>query len=886
MELSTVYSHKGIEKKWYSFWEKKGFFKATPESDKPGFSIVLPPPNVTGSLHLGHTVMIVIQDIASRYKRMDGYDVLWLPGTDHAGIATQMVVERDLMKKGLSRHDIGREKFLEKVWEWKKKNGDHITKQLRMLGASLDWSRERFTMDEGLSEAVKEVFIRLYNENLIYRDNFIINWCPRCHTALSDLEVEYSDAEGALYYMKYPVQGEKFFLEIATTRPETMLGDTAVAVHPDDERFSHLIGKKADLPLMNRSIPIIGDKELVDMEFGTGAVKVTPAHDFNDFETGRRHNLDEINVIDEDGKINSNGGNFEGLTVIEARKAVVEALRKQNLFVREKTHSHSVGHCDRCKTVVEPLLSRQWFVKTAPLAKPAIDAVKTDRIKFHPSHWKKTYFEWMNNIRDWCISRQLWWGHQIPAWYCDDCGKVIVAKKEPETCPECGKSALSQDKDVLDTWFSSSLWPFSTMGWPEETEVLKKYYPTSLMETGFDILFFWVARMIMMGTKFMDDIPFETVFFHGLIRDEKGDKMSKTKGNVIDPVELIEKYGSDALRFTFAMTPLISTDIKMGEDRVEIYRGFINKVYNAFRFAMMQFDEEETVETDMNSADFSEMNAADRWIMTSLAVSVKNVRRNLEDMRYHEAGREIYQFFWHKFCDWYIEMAKTVLYGEDKKQKEVTKKVLVKVLDSSLKLLHPFVPHVTEELWQHLPVADENRAESIMISDFPESDTFEIFEDARLMDKLTEVISEIRTIKSKNDIPPSKEIDIVLSIENDSARRYTERNQGYIKKLAKVGGITYDCDFKPGKRTATAVITGFSVLYISLGGLVDFEKEIAGIQKKLKQAEKDLSRSKAKLQNENFINKAPEHAVKKEKKKFEEFSEKISHLKKRAEELS
>ncbi|MFO7736752.1 MAG: valine--tRNA ligase [bacterium] len=886
MELSKVYSHKGIEKKWYDFWEKEGFFKADPKSEKPGFSIVLPPPNVTGSLHLGHTVMIVIQDIASRYKRMTGYDVLWLPGTDHAGIATQMVVERDLMKKGLSRHDIGREKFLEKVWEWKKKNGDHITKQLRMLGASLDWSRERFTMDEGLSGAVKEVFIRLYEEDLIYRDNFIINWCPRCHTALSDLEVEYSDTEGALYYVKYPVQGEKTFLEIATTRPETMLGDTAVAVHPDDERFCCLISKKAELPLMNRSIPIIGDAELVDTEFGTGAVKVTPAHDFNDFETGRRHNLNEINVIDEDGKINSNGGKFEGLTVFDARKAVVEALREQKLFIRKEKHSHSVGHCDRCKTVVEPILSRQWFVKTAPLAKPAIDAVKTDKIKFHPSHWKKTYFEWMNNIRDWCISRQLWWGHQIPAWYCDDCGKIVVAKKEPETCPDCGGDTLSQDKDVLDTWFSSALWPFSTMGWPEETELLKKHYPTSLMETGFDILFFWVARMIMMGMKFMDDIPFETVFFHGLIRDEKGYKMSKTKGNVIDPIELIEKYGSDALRFTFAMTPLTATDVKMGEDRVETYRGFINKVYNAFRFAMMQFGKEEIVETDMSSAHFEEMNAADRWITTSLAVSVKNISRNLEDMRYHEAAREIYQFFWHKFCDWYIEMAKVVLYGEDEKQKDCTKKVLVKVLDSSLKLLHPFVPHVTEELWQHLPVSDENRAESIMISEFPESDDFKIFEDAELMDKITDLISEIRTIRSVNDIPPSKEIDIVLSIENDFARRYTEKNQRYIKKLARVDHIKYDCSFKPGKRTATAVITGFAILHISLSGLVDFEKEIAGIQKKLKQTEKDLSRSQAKLKNENFINKAPEYAVKKEKKKFEEFSEKISHLKKRLEKLS
>ncbi len=887
MEIGKKYQHEGIEKKWYSFWEEKGFFKADPSLDKPPFSIVLPPPNVTGVLHMGHTVMAVIQDIMSRYKRMSGFDVLWLPGTDHAGIATQMVVERDLQKQGISRHDLGREKFLEKVWEWKNTNGGTITKQLRSLGSSLDWSRERFTMDEMLSKAVVEVFVSLYDEGLIYRDNYIINWCPSCRTALSDLEVDYQENEGNLWRIKYPVKGEKGrFLTVATTRPETMLGDTGVAVHPEDPRYEDLIGKAVTLPLMNREIPIVADEVLVDMEFGTGAVKVTPAHDFNDFDTGKRHNLEEINVVDESGKINRQGGKFNGMDVLDARKAIVKELDSLGLLESVEKHSHSIGNCGRCRTVVQPILSKQWFVKIESLAKPAIEAVKTGKIVFQPDHWKKTYFEWMYNIKDWCISRQLWWGHRIPAWYCGDCGGTVVAREEPEQCCGCSSKNLERDPDVLDTWFSSALWPFSTLGWPEKTDDLKKYYPTTLMETGFDIIFFWVARMIMAGVKFVGDIPFEKVYFHGMVRDEKGQKMSKTKGNVIDPLDITEKYGADALRFTFAMMPLSATDLKLSKDAIEGYWNFINKIYNAVRFSLMQFDEGEILEFVPSEYKDDNFSFADRWILYRLDSATEQVEASLEEMRFSDAAGTLYHFFWHEFCDWYIELVKPTFFGEDEQGKTVSKKVLVKVLDASLKLLHPFMPHVTEELWQALPVKYSSKKESIMVSCFPGHGDFCKFRsDAETMDQVLEIITCIRTIRSENNIKPSCETDVILSLKDD-VKNVLSGGEDYLKRLARIKNITYaDKVDEVDRETASAVVKG-GKLFVPLAGLVDFSEEIKRIKKEIGKLQKDYDQSEKKLSNENFLQKADPEAVEKEKVKHFRISEKLDHLKERLREIS
>ncbi len=886
MEIKKTYDHKGLESKWYEKWEKSGYFKADPDSGKPRYSIVIPPPNVTGVLHMGHALTVTIQDIMARFKRMTGHDVLWLPGTDHAGIATQMVVERSLMKDGVSRHDLGREKFLEKVWEWKEKHGNGITGQLRSMGSSLDWSRERFTMDEGLSKAVKEVFVRLYKEGLIYKDNYIINWCPRCRTAISDLEVDYQDKEGSLWHIKYPVVGEDTFLEIATTRPETMLGDTAVAVHPEDERLKHLIGKKIMLPIMNREIPIIGDAELVDMEFGTGAVKVTPAHDFNDFATGKRHNLEEINVIDEQGCINANGGEYEGLDVKEARKKIVEKLESLGLLIKIEKYGHSVGHCDRCKTVVEPILSRQWFVKIEPLAKPAIEAVETGKIKFTPKHWEKTYYEWMYNIRDWCISRQLWWGHRIPAYYCEECGETIVATEEPACCTKCESKKLRQDPDVLDTWFSSALWPFSTLGWPEKTSDLKKYYPTSLMETAPDIIFFWVARMIMMGLKFMEDIPFEKVFFHGLITDEKGQKMSKTKGNGIDPLDMTEKYGADALRFNFATMPVTQRHMKLSIDSIENCRGFINKIYNAVRFCLLQFEEGEVLQFDPSAYVEDDFSPADRWILTRLNQATKNVKEALEEMKLHEASGAIYHFFWHEFCDWYIELIKPVLYGDDEAEKLVAKKTLMKVLDASLKLLHPFMPFATEELWQSLPFKSAERKDSIMISRMPEEEELPVFEDdSRTMESIVECIKAIRNIRSENNIKPSTEIDIVLDLDDKVVEKLMREREIYLRKLARVAGIKYTEAYTPGEKTASAILQSGKV-FIDLEGLVDFSEEIKRIEKELAKLMKDFQLTEKKLGNENFLGRAKPDVVEKEKKKYAEMKEKIDYLNNRLGEIN
>jgi len=886
MESSKRYDHKSIESKWYKIWEEKGYFKADPKSDKPKYSIVIPPPNVTGVLHMGHALTVSIQDIVCRYKRMTGHDVLWLPGTDHAGIATQMVVERELMKDGVSRHDLGREKFLEKVWDWKERCGDRITEQLKHMGVSLDWTRLRFTMDDGLSKAVKEVFVNLYDEGLIYKDNYIINWCPRCLTALSDLEVDYQDKDGSLWHIKYPIKGEDTFLEIATTRPETMLGDTAIAVHPEDDRLRHLIGKKAILPLVNKEIPIIGDAELVDMEFGTGAVKVTPAHDFNDFATGKRHNLDEINVISGAGEINEFGGKFEGMHVKEARAAIVKELEELGLLIKTEPHSHSVGHCDRCKTVVEPLLSKQWFVKIDPLAKPAIEAVESGKIEMIPKHWEKTYYEWMYNIKDWCISRQLWWGHQIPAYYCNDCKEMIVSKENVTKCTKCGSSNIKQDEDVLDTWFSSALWPFSTLGWPDKTEDLMKYYPTSLMETGFDIIFFWVARMIMMGMKFMGDIPFEKIYFHAMVRDEKGQKMSKTKGNVIDPLEITDAMGADALRFTLTMMTAQGRDIKLSLDRVEGYRNFINKIYNATRFALMQFEEGEVLEFDPEIYTSDNFSEADKWILTELNIVTESVKSSIETFKFNDSAAAIYQFFWHEFCDWYIELVKPTLFGENEAEKAVSKKVLLKVLDASLKLLHPFMPYVTEDLWQQLPFRNDKRKDSIMISDMPENKDIPIFEkESNLFKSIIELIKSVRNIRSENNVKPGVQISIVLSIDNAQIEKAVKAGENYLRKLARIENISYNNNYDPDNQTATTILP-HGKLFVPLKGIVDFSEEVKRVEKELGKMNKEFNMTDGKLNNERFLSKAKPEVVEKERAKHKELKEKIEYLNNRLEEIA
>ncbi len=884
MTLGTRYDHRGVEAKWYKEWESRGYFTAHPESDKPPFCIVIPPPNVTGSLHMGHAVTVTIQDIVCRYKRMTGFDVLWLPGTDHAGIATQMVVERELAKEKLTRHQLGREKFLERVWAWKREYGNRISQQLRCLGSSLDWSRERFTMDEGLSRAVIEVFVRLYEEGLIYRDTYIINWCPRCRTALSDLEVEHEDRDGALWYIKYPVKGTSEFLTVATTRPETMLGDTAVAVHPDDPRFRHLIGKTAILPLMEREIPIIGDAELVDIEFGTGAVKVTPAHDFNDFATGKRHRLAEINVIDEEGKINEAGGPYRGLPTMAARERIVADLEERGLLVKKEPHRHAVGGCQRCKTTVEPILSKQWFVKIAPLAKPAIEVVESGRIEFIPDHWKKTYFEWMYNIKDWCISRQLWWGHQIPAWYCDECGELIVTRIAPVKCPKCGGTKLHRDPDVLDTWFSSALWPFSTLGWPEKTPDLKKYYPTSLMETGFDIIFFWVARMIMMGLKFGGDIPFHKVYFHGMVRDEKGQKMSKTRGNVIDPLDITEKYGADALRFTFAMMPLTARDLKLSVSQIEGYSGFCNKIYNAIRFALMQFDENELVEFDPAAYREDAFSLADRWILTRTGEVADEVARNLESYRLSEAAAKLYHFFWHEFCDWYIELAKPILIDGSPAEKAATKKVLLKVLDSSLRLLHPFMPFITEELWQALPFRNTRRSPSIMLAEFPKGEEFPRFaDDAAAMERIIELVTTVRTIRAETAVKPSLTIPAVL-VTTKEHHAEAKSAEPYLKRLAKVSPFSLVGHHVPAKGDASAVVA-LGTLYLPLAGVIDLAEEARRIEKELGKLRRDHQIVSQKLQSESFLTKAPADLVAQERARQGELATKMAHLEKRLSEV-
>ncbi|MBE9536248.1 MAG: valine--tRNA ligase [Proteobacteria bacterium] len=868
-ELAKAYEPHEIEERWYKEWLESGAFRADENSDAPTYSIVIPPPNVTGSLHMGHALNNTLQDIMARFKRMQGFNVLWLPGTDHAGIATQNVVEKQLALQDISREKLGRELFVKRVWEWKEESGGVIVNQLKRIGASCDWSRERFTMDEGLSRAVREVFVTLYDDGLIYKGDYIINWCPRCQTALSDLEVEHRDDKGHLYHIRYPLKDGSGELVVATTRPETMLGDTAVAVNPEDERFKDFIGKEVCLPLTDRTIPVIADAH-VDIDFGTGALKITPGHDFNDFEIGRRHSLDILSVMDKDGRINEEGGVYSGMDRYDCRKKIIEDLEAEGLLVKIVDHDHSVGHCYRCQTSIEPTVSKQWFVKVEPLAKAAMEAVRRGDTKIVPAQWEKTYFEWMENIKDWCISRQIWWGHRIPAWTCT-CGEVIVAKDDPDSCPKCGGKELSQEDDVLDTWFSSALWPFSTMGWPDKTKELKLFYPTSLLVTGFDILFFWVARMMMMGLRFMGEVPFKEVYIHALVRDAEGNKMSKSRGNVIDPLVVIEQYGTDAFRFTLAAFAAQGRDIKLSEDRVDGYRNFVNKIWNASRFALMNLED---FETGKSLSPVEELQLADRWILSRLNSTVRDVTNSLETYRFNEAANTLYQFVWHELCDWYIEMVKPVLYGDKEDAARAnTQAVLVELLQSTCKLLHPFMPFLTEELFGYLP----GTSGSIMKSDFPKEDPSLV--DARVdadMELVMGVIKAVRNIKGEMGISPSKEVELIYRGDLAKNRPVLTENARLIEVLARLSAYSFT-DGEAPEGAATAVV-GDLEIYVPLKGNVDFDEEEKRLQKEIAKVEKDLIFLKKKLANEDFMARAPEAVVAKDRKKAEDLESKKTTL--------
>ena len=874
--LSKTYEPKEVENRWYRFWLEKEYFKADAGAAGPAYCIVLPPPNVTGSLHLGHALTATLQDILIRWKRMSGYNTLWLPGIDHAGIATQMVVERELRKENLTRHDLGREEFLKRVWQWKETNGQRIAEQHKALGASLDWSRERFTMDPGLCKAVREAFVRLYEEGLIYRDMRLINWCPRCQTALSDLEVEHEEMAGHLYHIAYPVKDSDKRLIVATTRPETMLGDTAVAVHPEDERYLDVVNALVVLPIVKRHIPVIGDT-YVDRDFGTGALKVTPGHDFNDYEIGQRHGLEKLSIFDREGRLNEAAGAFIGEDRFVAREKIVARLKEDGLLLEVEDYAHSIGHCQRCRTIVEPTLSRQWFVSTESLAKPALEAVKSGQTKIIPEMRAKTYYHWMENIQDWCISRQLWWGHQIPAWYCDDCGGITVSRDDPLKCASCGSQQLRQEEDVLDTWFSSGLWPFSTLGWPDKTADLQAYYPNAVMETGYDILFFWVARMMMMGMKMMGEPPFAAIYLHAMVRDEHGRKMSKTTGNVIDPLEVTAEYGADAMRFTFATLAGQGQDIKLSLQRVKGYRFFLNKIWNAARFALsnLQDYQQEGPDDDMKSATL-----ADRWILSRLRRANIEVVKALEKYRFFEAAQVLYHFFWHEFCDWYIELSKPVLYQlEEQEKRRATQQVLALVLDRSLKLLHPFVPHITEEIWQRLP-RGEGALKSIVVSAFPDFENRGDIDDPaaeEAMGLIQEATVAIRTIRSETNIPPGARIEVKMMAADEKLRSILLENSAYITYLARLGNIEILSGGERPSGSAAAVVQGAEI-FVPLAGLVDFDEEIQRLSKAIAKIEADCKNVEKKLGNPKFLERAPAEIIEKEKDRLHEIKEKKAKL--------
>jgi len=879
-KLAKGYEPQSVEQHWYAAWERDGLFHANELGTAESYSIVIPPPNVTGVLHMGHALNNTLQDILARWQRMRGCDVLWMPGTDHAGIATQNVVEKQLAVEGLDRHALGRDAFIERVWKWRSESGGQIIQQLKRLGASCDWERERFTMDEGLSEAVREVFVRLYEDDLIYRANRLINWCPRCHTALSDLEVEHEEKRGHLWHLRYPVVGTDRYLVVATTRPETMLGDTAVAVNPDDERYRDLIGKMVRLPLVERDIPIIADS-YVDLEFGSGAVKITPAHDFNDFEVGKRHNLEIINVFDTSALVNANGGPYAGQERYEARANIVADLELHGLLEKVEDYANAVGECYRCKTVIEPYMSLQWYVKVGPLADKAIQAVQNGQTRILPEQWEKTYYEWMFNIQDWCISRQIWWGHRIPVWYCNDCGEMTVSRDDAQTCQHCGSSHIRQDEDVLDTWFSSALWPFSTMGWPQQTATVAKFYPTSCLVTGFDILFFWVARMMMMGLKFMDAVPFKDVYIHALVRDAQGQKMSKSKGNVIDPLHIIDEYGADAFRFTLTSFAAMGRDIKLSTDRIAGYRNFANKLWNASRFTLMNLEGFDPQTASLTNLDLS---PADRWILTRLDETIIRLNQALTDYKFNDAASVLYSFTWHAFCDWYIELVKDDLYGEDATARNRAQTVLYVVLEQLLRLMHPIMPFITEEIWQALP--GTRPCAYLMQSEFPQTGQLPVdVKGAAEMELIMDVIRGIRNVRGEMDVAPGRQINAVLDCRSADTLAVMEAGRGYIRSLARTGDLQIGIGMERPDQSATQVAGDVEIL-LPLAGLIDVEEELKRLDKEIAKAQKDIDFFDRKLSNEKFVANAPADVLEKDRSKQSEAKEKISILQQSREKIA
>jgi valyl-tRNA synthetase len=872
-EKDKAYDPKGAESRWYRFWMEQGLFRADPDAPGEPYSIVIPPPNVTGSLHMGHALNVTLQDVLIRYHRMLGRNALWVPGTDHAGIATQNVVERLLAREGSDRQILGREAFVERVWRWKDESGGMILRQLMRLGAACDWTRERFTMDEGLSRAVRHAFVTLYRKGLVYRGRYIINWCPRCRTALSDLEVSYEETQGSLYHIRYPELSGRRSVVVGTARPQKRPGGTAVAVHPQDERYADRGGMTLRLPLMNRPIPLIADG-MVDREFGTGAVKITPAHDPNDFEVAGRHNLPSVRVIGETGAMTGEAGKYAGMDRFEARRAVVSALAAEGLLVKEEPYAHNVGHCYRCRTVIEPAESIQWFVRTKPLAEPAVRAVRDGETRIVPAQWEKTYFDWMENIRDWCISRQIWWGHRIPAWHCEACGGTIVDTEAPERCP-CGSADIRQEEDVLDTWFSSALWPFSTLGWPEETKDLARYYPTSALVTAFDILFFWVARMMMMGLAFMGKVPFRDVVIHALVRDPHGEKMSKTRGNVIDPLAVMDRFGTDAFRFTLVALAAQGRDIRMSDDRIEGYRNFMNKIFQAGRFVRMHVDEETPRELP------AKLPIMDRWILSRLQRAIGIVRKGIEEYRFNEAGSEFYQFTWHEVCDWYLEMIKPALAPEaDPDVRRNQRAALLNVFETLLALGHPFIPFITEELWQSLPGGarlPSGLRKSLYGQPYPSADPDRIDVNVEEdMAHLMEVIRAVRNIRSELDIPPGKHVEIRLKGQPEDLR-FIRDHEDIVRRLARAEKVAYvEPEYIP-VQDATAVVNDIEVC-VPLAGLIDFTREAKRLRKEIGKSEAELAAIAAKLENERFLANAPPDIVEAHREREGDLGEKLAKL--------
>jgi valyl-tRNA synthetase len=882
LDLEKVYDPKRIEEKWYRFWEEAGLFRARADGAKPPYCIVIPPPNITGSLHMGHALNNTLQDILIRFKRMQGFDALWMPGTDHAGIATQNVVERMLAREGINRHSLGREAFVHRVWQWKAQSGGHIIKQLKRLGCSCDWSRERFTMDEGLSRAVREVFVRLYEEGLIYKGDYIINWGPRCLTALADLEVEHHPHEGYLYYIKYPLVGREGAITVATTRPETLLGDTAVAVHPDDERYLAFHGATLRLPVLGRQIPLITDP-YVSPEFGTGALKITPAHDFNDFEVARRHGLPAIKVIDEEGLMTAEAGKYRGMDRFGCREKILKDLKADGLLEKVERYHVPVGHCYRCRTIVEPLISKQWFVAVKTLAEAAMAAVQEGRLRLIPPMWERSFFDWMTNIKDWCISRQIWWGHRIPAWTCGQCGQVIVARQDLSACPHCGSQELVQETDVLDTWFSSALWPFSTLGWPDETPELQHFYPTSVLVTAFDILFFWVARMLMMGLHCLGEVPFREVYIHALVRDPEGQKMSKSKGNIIDPLDLMDTYGTDAFRFSLAAFAAMGRDIRLSEERLAGYRNFANKVWNACRFTLMNLGDYQPAA----GPDEQPFTVVEAWIMSRLQQVVQETASRLDSYDFDQAANVLYQFTWHEFCDWYLELIKPQLSPQaDPLVRRHCQGTLVGVLSRLLRLLHPFMPFITEEIWQRLPGASG----SVMVAPYPQADPALINPGAESeIGLVMQTITAIRNMRAEMNVPPASQVGVLIYGREARPLEILARHTGSISLLARVQMLHFNPDSGPPAAAAKSVLIspeGASLdIVLPLAGLIDFAEEDRRLAREMEKLGKELSQAQRKLTNEDFLAKAPTEVVQKEKEKVQAWTGKLNKLKTHRERL-